>query len=234
MDIAEAYKNYTPLTPTTVFPENAEAEDLPSHINDIFHHLISAHLNVVRLKMNYLSARLGPEKFLFQVVCPLMVRLGSDWAAGRIRIWQEHLATSCLQSYLQSMILASQPIKSNHRILTCTIDEEQHLGGSLLVTALLRSLGFNAEILGQGLPFEELNLAATQLKPQLICVSMINTEASEDIFRKIINHSWSQPVVLGGSATQKFKMDFSAMTNEKVFRSPDYNFPVQLFSIMSS
>jgi len=98
----------------------------------------------------------GYEKAFHAILAPLLVRIGTDWEAGKIAVAQEHFASQLVQQrFLQ--IFRSLPIDPRlpSVIAFCPPGEHHHLG-LLLFALFLRKKGVDVIYLGPDTPYDGL------------------------------------------------------------------------------
>ncbi len=102
---------------------------------------------------------------------PLMRAIGTAWRLGELRIYQEHMASTVISSWLLSKIRQRQNMTGPILVVT-TPTGQQHSIGAMMVTLLANSLGWQAHYLSPQLPAEEIAAAANQLHARAIALSI--------------------------------------------------------------
>jgi DNA-binding transcriptional MerR regulator/methylmalonyl-CoA mutase cobalamin-binding subunit len=99
---------------------------------------------------------LGPARFAREFAVPLVREIGERWAAGRLPIASEHLATGVLRSMLGSALQPTAASLLGPRIVFATPTGERHELGLQMAALTALSAGANPIYLGAELPVEEL------------------------------------------------------------------------------
>ena len=108
-----------------------------------------------RLLSLQLSA-LGPARFAREFAVPLVWEIGERWAADRLPIASEHLATGVLRSMLGSALQPTAASLLGPRIVFATPTGERHELGLQMAALTALGAGANPIYLGAELPVEEL------------------------------------------------------------------------------
>jgi MerR family transcriptional regulator, light-induced transcriptional regulator len=122
-------------------------------------------------------ALLGPKQFLIDVAAPLVEQVGVAWAAGRIAVRHEHLASEVLSSKLRLLLSAYHDRSSSPVVLLATLSDEQHGLGLDMVALYLALEGATPRLLGVNTPAEQIAEAALALSADVVGVSI--SEASD-------------------------------------------------------
>ncbi len=115
---------------------------------------------------------LGPKQFLIDVAAPLIEQIGVAWAAGRLAVRHEHLATEVLSSKLRSLLSAYDDCASGPVVLLATLPGEQHGLGLEMVALSLALSGVTPRLLGVNTPPEQLAEAAQAFAADVVGVSV--------------------------------------------------------------
>lgn len=117
-------------------------------------------------------ARDGLRPFLENTLGPLLIDVGAAWAAGRLRIHEEHLFSETVQQTLRIIINNLPVIKPRPYVLITTPEGELHGLGLLIVESALALEGIKVSSLGVNTPINDIVTAATQLNVDIVVVSM--------------------------------------------------------------
>ncbi len=131
-------------------------------------------LDGTALKRNFelASMELSRVDLLDRLMVPLLRRIGSDCASGRLRAANEHLATMVLRSFLDSLQPAYAPGPSVPSIVVTTPSHQHHELGCLLVAATARTEGWRTVYLGPNLPAEEIAGAVAKRNAAAVALSI--------------------------------------------------------------
>lgn len=164
------------MTVGTQPARKAAADSAPDE--DLSHYLACcrAHRrNELRQALMQASLRLGTEKFVLDVLAPLTVLIGSEWARGKLTVSEEHLYTESVQTVLRttiSSIQASLPADDlGPRVLLTTLPQEQHGLGLLMAETFFALTGAYCISLGTQTPIMEILDAAQKQRTDIIALS---------------------------------------------------------------
>ncbi|MCK6555529.1 MerR family transcriptional regulator [Candidatus Binatia bacterium] len=117
---------------------------------------------------------LGMRRFVYEVVLPLVRRVGICWADGTTSIAQEHLLTGMLRNLLAGLIQG----RAVHGtpIVLATPAGERHEIGLLLVALLAQDAGLNVVYLGADLPAVDVVTAVKRVRARVLGLSLITPE----------------------------------------------------------
>lgn len=117
---------------------------------------------------------LGPERFITEVVSPILTLVGTRWHAGALTVREEHLASASVRSVL--LWLAGIPAVDPDapRLVLATPSGERHELGALMAGAMAAFEGWQPVQLGADLPVAEIAAAAEALGAQGVAVSFVH------------------------------------------------------------
>lgn len=132
-------------------------------------------LDAIALERTLFDAeRALPRHSLIEhVLTPFVIEIGSGWREGRIRIVQEHLATSVLRRVLVALLNADIHPDGAARAVSATPSGQVHELGVLLAALALSTEGVPVTHLGTDLPAAEIASAARELGASLILLSVV-------------------------------------------------------------
>ncbi len=106
------------------------------------------------------------------VIRPAAAEIGELWAAGKLSVASEHLASAAFAARLNGL-LAAQPVADPAAplALVACLPDEQHEVGALAVAIHLAQHGHRVLYLGQSLPLEDLERACEQARPAVVALS---------------------------------------------------------------
>ena len=154
------------------------------------------------------------EQFYEKILNPIMEKVGSMWADGRLSIATEHIASNTTQSLIKI-------ISENHKrttldkgkiIITTPVGEEHCLSCNMIESFLL-SKGFTTFNLSPSTPANSLVEFVKSIHPTAILISITlddNIKAGQRLATKIHEEYKNLPVYVGGQALIGKKSKFSA------------------------
>lgn len=121
-------------------------------------------IHVFRQSLRKAVHELGPRAAVARLLAHFISLVGSEWAAGRLEVGQEHAITEVLQDLLRSLREEVQPTsaprRAGSRIALASLSGERHGLGLQLVAVILIQEGLDPLVLGVDLPVEDLVSAA--------------------------------------------------------------------------
>jgi len=148
---------------------------------------------------------------LDHIYLPLAQELGVGWENGEISIAQEHFASGWAREQLFVMMSALRTTRANALTAVCaTPSGDRHEFGILSASIRLALRGWQVVYLGVDAPAEEVARTVAEVKPNLICASIVLERDSE------IVTSWVRavrdaigpdlPILVGGRASHVLKV----------------------------
>ena len=154
------------------------------------------------------------EEFYEKILNPVMEKIGSMWADGRLSIATEHVSSNTAQSLIKI-------ISENHKrstldkgkvIITTPVGEEHCLSCNMIESYLL-SKGFTTFNLSPSTPANSLVEFIKTIHPTAILISITlddNIKAGQRLTKKIYDQYKRLPVYVGGQALNGKKSKFNA------------------------
>ena len=125
-----------------------------------------------RLLSLQLSA-LGPVRFAREFAAPLVREIGDRWAADRLPIASEHLATGVLRSMFGSALQPTAACLLGPRIVFATPTGERHELGLQMAALTALAAGANPIYLGAELHVEELRDSVERAGAAALALSLV-------------------------------------------------------------
>jgi excisionase family DNA binding protein len=150
------------------------------------------------------------ETLADEIVAPAMKKLGYDWEASRIDVWQEHRGTQLCAAALFDLKedLEARAEKNRPVAVGGAPEGDPYLLATLLVQYVLLDAGWEAVNLGPNTPLESLAKAVKELRPRLLWLSVSYLENREafiegymDLYR--VAEQREVAVAAGGQALQE-------------------------------
>jgi MerR family transcriptional regulator, light-induced transcriptional regulator len=130
--------------------------------------------------MGEMLAFYSPEDITLNILGPVLNELGEAWAAGRITVTDEHLASNYLRQRLLMWLVTGPPARQSKPIVLACAPGEWHEGSLLMLGVLLRRRGWPVAYLGQDVPFPDLADFIEQIQPAaLVLVGMLEEPAGQ-------------------------------------------------------
>jgi excisionase family DNA binding protein len=147
------------------------------------------------------------ETLADRVVAPAMARVGDEWRAGRLDIWQEHRATQLCAAALYEWKDELEVRAGRNRPIAVggAPEGDPYLLATLLAQLVLLDAGWEAVNLGPNTPLPSLAKALGELRPRLLWLSVSYLENGADFLGRYkdlyrIAEQQGVPVTVGGQA----------------------------------
>ncbi len=154
-------------------------------------------------------ARYGVPMFLDDIVPALMHRIGDEWAAGRLAIPHEHLASSVVLGILLEAVRSIPETPGAPRLLVATPAGEQHVVGAALIAAAAALDGWSILFLGADVPAPDLAMAARGVSA--VALSIINAHDASATVREVQAVRAAlpprMPLIAGGAAALRLEAE---------------------------
>jgi len=165
------------------------------------------------------------DRILEDLLQPVMIQIGDDWAAGNVSVPSEHFASQFVKAHLMSQLVAQPAAWLPGLIAAGCLPGEEHEIGLLMLVLLLRSRGRDVRYFGPNLVLEELPETLGSIHPRLILLSATRPEAAQPLDRiaAILPH-FPKPrpiVIVGGQAFSGSDLD-QEVRNEKKGERPAF------------
>jgi len=127
-----------------------------------------------------------------RVIAPALVLVGDLWAAGRISVADEHLATSIS---IRAMALQREAFRvarerASHRVLLAAVQGERHVVGLEMAASVMLHAGYDVRMLGPDVPVAAIGPAVARHGPAVVgfttttSISAVNVPAACDAVRR--------------------------------------------------
>ncbi|OBI31070.1 cobalamin-binding protein [Mycobacterium sp. E2238] len=150
-----------------------------------------------------MDAGMTPEDVLLEVIAPIQHKVGTEWAANRISVAQEHAATAINDRVIAALAhhpAGKVPAHGGRVTLAC-VDGEWHALPARLLAEVLRLRGWHVDFLGAQVPTPHLIAHLHQHGPDVVALSCsIPTRLPNAHAAIIACQSAGFPVLAGGAA----------------------------------
>jgi DNA-binding transcriptional MerR regulator/methylmalonyl-CoA mutase cobalamin-binding subunit len=175
----EALKELSSKTNQAVEQHPHPASIITQEEMDRYLDLLRSHqTEALRLALSTTLMKIGLDRFVIEVVAPLIRNIGEYWANGKLEIHEEHLFTEQIKHLLRTAInsvprghIGQNEESSRPRILLTTFPQEPHSLGLLMAEALMALEGCSCVSLGTQTPILEIAQAARAQKADVIALS---------------------------------------------------------------
>jgi len=207
-DIPEEYRNDTKILAVLASynPEDIKKrEDATKKTKQqLFKKLTEGNLEeCIKIYKNYVEI-FKITDFFDKILRPVMSKIGSEWAAGKLSIATEHVASNVAQTLVKIIMDQVSGSGNKKKILLCVpVGEEHHMGCDVLETYLTIK-GFKVFNMGTSIPTDSIIEFIGMKKPDSVLISITiqdNVSAGQRLSRKIRDH-YKIPILIGGYAMQ--------------------------------
>lgn len=113
------------------------------------------------------------SRFPAEVVCLELLQkglaeIGRGWYEGKVTVQQEHFASTQAMRRLEMLVAAQPPPTRVERIVVGCAPKDSHTFSSLLLTFLLRRVGWGVIYLGADVPLEQMDQTIQATEPDLL------------------------------------------------------------------
>ena len=158
--------------------------------------------------LNSSIIKTGFEDTLFNVIYPLLNKIGVLWQINSIKPSHEHFISNLIRQKLYAAIDALSPDRTaNSKSFLLVLPEwELHDIGLLVYNFLIRKKGHNTIFLGQGVPLEDVAAVKENIRPDVLVTSFSSSVLIEDMIgylRELSGLFPEKPVYVGGIQLDK-------------------------------
>ena len=186
--------------------------DPDKSINEIMSECLDAIKNYDAKKLESVllnaSAKLTQPVLLEELVVPLVYKVGELWHGGKIRVANEHLASSIVRSFLFNLLESYSISDSAPVMISATPRGQEHELGALIAGVVAASSGWKVIYLGASLPAEEIGAVVTHLNARVVALSIIYPNDDPHLKSELNKLHQILPagvsVVVGGRATNGY------------------------------
>ena len=148
------------------------------------------------------AVNLPRQKLLHSVIQPMFERIGELWAAGKLKIIHEHMATVVTRSILLDMLKTEVLTDGAPKLVVATPVGQWHEAGALVAALTAAEAGWRPLYFGPNLPAEEIAAAVKQTRSKAVALSIchrIERALLQRELRKLNRFTGNGiPVLVGG------------------------------------
>ncbi len=153
--------------------------------------------------LNSALRKMSIEDVYERVILAVFEKIGQLWQVNSISIVHEHYFSNIFKEFLiENISTLDSPSDSSKKAILFLHEHEEHEFGILLYYYILKSNGFTCHYLGQKIPINEVEIAASQINPKLI-VTTFTAKISDKNFKKIedelVSFSKNAEILVSGS-----------------------------------
>jgi MerR family transcriptional regulator, light-induced transcriptional regulator len=141
-------------------------------VREALTNLLTRDQQALRATLSRATVDLGIEAVLDLVISPLMRETGEGWRRGDLRIYQEHMATETVRSFLGTLLDRAEPVPGGVVAVAATPSRQMHEIGALLAAVSVVLEGQKVVYLGPNVPPHELIRACEVFDADLLLLSV--------------------------------------------------------------
>jgi len=145
---------------------------------------------------------------LDEVIAPLVKEIGLQWSNGELRIYNEHLATSQIIAFLQTLLSTSNINEDGPVLLVTTPLGQSHEIGALLTAVSAGIEGWNVIYLGPNTPAVEISAASLKTRARAIALSITypadDTRVNDELCTLKEHLSADVAILVGGRSASSY------------------------------
>jgi DNA-binding transcriptional MerR regulator len=127
------------------------------------------------------SVVFSARAMVLDVLSPLLVRIGKDWASGTLCTASEHVASALIRDRASILLRQLARERGSETVVVTTPAGELHELGAFLAAATAAMQGYNVLYLGPNLPASEIAIATESSSASVIALSVIGLAASKAV-----------------------------------------------------
>jgi DNA-binding transcriptional MerR regulator/methylmalonyl-CoA mutase cobalamin-binding subunit len=175
----------TQSSKTTNEAGRSGANDCTNIVTEALEHV--ANLDPIALEkvLERAAVNLSRPHLLSRVIQPLFIEIGEQWAAGRMKIINEHMASIVIRSFLLDMVRAVVVAETSPKIVVAAPVGQWHETGALVVALTAAESGWRPLYFGPNLPAEEIAAAVKMTVAKAIALSISHRIEIASIVREL-------------------------------------------------
>ena len=131
--------------------------------------------------LNNAAEELGAVAVADQVIFPFMEELGRSWHEEKIRMMNEHMASTVVYSLLVRLLSRYPSSTDGPVVVVAILPGQQHNLGSVACALAAADAGFRVRYLGTHLPAQEILAAVTNLNTAALLMSIVFPPHTSDV-----------------------------------------------------
>ncbi len=129
---------------------------------------------------------MGSERFIDELVVPLLHRVGELWETGSICPAHEHLLSAALHRVLPWMLERLAVAGAAPTLVTTTPAGQRHEMGALISGVVAAEQGWRVEYLGPDLPAADIARAAAETNARAVALSVVREIAADALLAELM------------------------------------------------
>lgn len=113
-----------------------------------------------------------PDRFLSEILGPLLEEIGTAWCEGRIEVRHEHMASEVIADVLRTLRGTLPRVERGPLVLFATLSGEMHGLGLQMGALCAAMVGARTRVLGADTPSAEIAHAAREVGADVVAISV--------------------------------------------------------------
>jgi methanogenic corrinoid protein MtbC1 len=118
------------------------------------------------------AVHLTKPELIGTVIVPLGKKIGELWQKGKLKVINEHMATTVIQSFLWNLLRSAENARTSPKIVVATPAGHQHELGALAIALIACESGWGSLYFGPSLPAEEIAAAVALTDARAVALSI--------------------------------------------------------------
>ena len=118
------------------------------------------------------AVHLTKPELIGTVIVPLCQKIGELWKKGKLKVINEHMATTVIQAFLWNLLRTAESAQTSPKIVVATPAGHQHELGALAIALIACESGWRSLYFGPSLPAEEIAAAAALANARAVALSI--------------------------------------------------------------
>jgi DNA-binding transcriptional MerR regulator/methylmalonyl-CoA mutase cobalamin-binding subunit len=127
------------------------------------------------------AVHLSKLQLINAVIVPLCQKIGELWEQGEIKVINEHMTTTVIQSFLWNLLRSAEVSETSSKIVIATPAGHQHELGALAVALVASESNWRSLYFGPSLPAEEIAAAVRYADARAVALSITYHEDSHQL-----------------------------------------------------
>lgn len=161
------------------------ANDCNNIVTEALEHVASLDPIALEKVLERAAVNFSRPHLLSRVIQPLFIEIGEQWAAGRMRIINEHMASIVIRSFLLDMLRTVVVAETSPKIVVAAPVGQWHETGALVVALTAAESGWWPLYFGPNLPAEEIAAAVKMTVAKAIALSISHRIEIASIVREL-------------------------------------------------
>lgn len=146
-----------------------------------------------------------------EILRPAFREIGELWAAGKLKVNQEHAASAALEDalVLSMASLHRKPTRETLALCVCPAHELHEIGLRCLASSL-EVEGWKVRYIGSNTPLEDIAVQLRTTRPALVCISVTTVRKRHLLLRELehlrkATHAINGTLIVGGRAVNQIR-----------------------------